>query len=72
MTSPTLALRLAGTIFGLMSVGQLIRLITQTDIAIAGYHLPLWPSALAALLAGSLCFWLWQVSFETRKQSIGQ
>ena len=58
MNSQTMGLRVAGSLFGLMSVVQLLRLILQPVVMVAGHTLPLWPSILAFLILASLCFWL--------------
>jgi hypothetical protein len=62
MNAQTLGLRVAGTIFGLMCLAQLARLATKAEIVVAGHPLPLWPSAVAVLVAGGLSVWLWRLS----------
>jgi hypothetical protein len=62
MRQPTIALRVAGTIFALMSLAQLARLILRPDILIQGHSLPLWPSALAFPALALLAAWLWRLS----------
>jgi hypothetical protein len=62
MKSQILGLRVAGTVFGLMSLAQLARLIVRAEVLVAGYHLPLWPSALALVVLGGLSLWLWKLS----------
>ncbi|MBI2925896.1 MAG: hypothetical protein HYY24_09355 [Verrucomicrobia bacterium] len=62
MSSQTLGLRVGGTVFGLIAVGQLIRLLTQAEVLIAGRALPLWVSGVAVVVAGSLSCWLWRLS----------
>ena len=63
MKSPILGLRVAGTIFGLMCLAQLLRLVTRSELVVAGNQLPLWVSALAVVIAGGLSLWLWKLSF---------
>jgi O-antigen/teichoic acid export membrane protein len=58
MNSQIMGLRVAGVVFGLMSLAQLWRLIVQPAVLVAGHVMPLWPSVLAFLLLASLCFWL--------------
>lgn len=58
MNSQTTGLRVAGSVFGLMAVAQLLRVILQPVVIIAGHTVPLWPSILAFLVLASLCFWL--------------
>ena len=60
MNSPVNALRAAGLIFGLVSVGQLCRVILGLDVAIAGWHVPLWLSGVAVVFAGGLSVWMWK------------
>jgi hypothetical protein len=62
MKSQVLGLRVAGTVFGFMSLAQLARLILRAELQVAGYHLPLWPSALAFVVLGGLSLWLWKLS----------
>jgi hypothetical protein len=30
-------------------------------VLVAGYAMPLWPSIVAVLILGSLCFWMWDL-----------
>jgi hypothetical protein len=62
MKSQIIGLRVAGTLFGLMSLAQLARLIIRAEVLVAGYLLPLWPSALAFVVLGGLSLWLWRLS----------
>jgi hypothetical protein len=62
MNSQILGLRVAGTIFGLMCLAQLLRLMTRIEIFVAGRQIPLWPSALGVLIAGGLSLWMWKLS----------
>ena len=57
-----LGLRVAGTVFGLMSLVQLGRLVIRPEVLVAGHVMPLWPSMLALLLLGGLGIWLWSLS----------
>ena len=62
MNSQVLGLRVASIIFGLMSLAQLLRLVIQPEVLVAGNQLPLWPSALAFVVLGGLSIWLWKLS----------
>jgi hypothetical protein len=62
MNSQLTGLRVAGVIFGLMALAQLTRLILRPEILVAGHLMPLWPSALAFLVLGSLCLWLFKLT----------
>ncbi len=58
MNSQILGLRVAGIIFGLISLGQLLRLVIRPEVLVAGHQLPLWPSALAFLILSSMSLWM--------------
>ena len=62
MNSPATGLRVASTVFGLMALAQLGRLVIQPVIVVAGITLPLWPSAVACALLGALSAWLWRLA----------
>ncbi len=62
MKSQILGLRVASTVFGLVCLGQLLRLATRAEVVVAGNRLPLWLSALAVVIAGGLSIWLWRLS----------
>ena len=66
MNSSILGLRVAGTVFGLMALAQLARLLLRTEILIASHPLPLWPSGLAFLLLSALSLWLWQLAAKMK------
>jgi len=58
MHSQIIGLRVAAFIFGLLALVQLLRLVIQPPIVIAGHLMPLWPSVVAFLVLGRLCVWL--------------
>jgi len=62
MKSQSLGLRVASIVFGFMSAAQLARLIIRPEVLVAGYLLPLWPSALAFMFLGGLSIWLWKLA----------
>jgi hypothetical protein len=62
MKSQILGFRVAGTVFGFMSIVQLARLIMRAELMVAGYLIPLWLSALAFVVLGGLSLWLWKLS----------
>jgi hypothetical protein len=62
MRSRVVGLRVAGIMFGLIAVAQVVRLLLRADVLVNGHHLPLWPSALAAVILGGLCVWLLKLS----------
>ena len=62
MNSQITGLRVAGTIFGLMCLAQLARLIIRPEIIVAGYPMPLWPSMVAVVVLGGLSIWMGKLS----------
>ena len=62
MSQQTLGLRVAGTVFGIVAAGHLLRLATRVEVVIAGWEVPLGINALGVLIAGGLCIWLWRLS----------
>ena len=64
MNAQVIGLRVAGTIFGLMGLAQLARLIIRPEILVAGYQVPLWPSVIALVIAGGMSCWLWKLSVD--------
>lgn len=68
MSAQIVALRVASAVFGMMCLAQLTRMLIfpQLEVLVGGYHMPLWPSAAAAILAG-LSFWMWKASYYARK-----
>jgi len=62
MKPQILGLRFAGTIFGIMSLAQLVRLVTGLEVIAAGYVIPLWISAPAFIFLVALSLWMWRLS----------
>lgn len=62
MNSQILGLRIASIIFGLISLAQLLRLVIQPEVLVAGHQMPLWPSVIAFVIFGGLSIWLWTLS----------
>jgi hypothetical protein len=62
MNSQILGLRVAGVIFGLLCLAQLLRLVIRPEVLVAGHQLPLWPSGLASAILGGLSLWMWKLS----------
>ena len=69
MNSRVLGLRVAGAVFGLMFVGQAVRLVAQLSVIVAGHVVPQWVSGVALLIAGSLAAWLWKLSLPDAAQT---
>ena len=62
MNSRILGLRVAGTIFALVCLAQLLRLVMQIEVIAGGHRVPFWPSAVVLAITGSLSLWLWKLS----------
>ena len=62
MNSRILGLRVAGTIFALVCLAQLLRLVMQVEVIAGGHRVPFWPSAVVLAITGSLSLWLWKLS----------
>lgn len=62
MNSPTVGLRVAGAVFGLMAAAQLARLLIRPEVLVNGRVMPLWPSVLAAVLLSALSLWMWRLA----------
>jgi len=51
----------SGLFLILLACVQLLRLILGWPVTVAGLEIPLWASAVAALIAGSLAIWAFRV-----------
>lgn len=52
----------SGLFLALLTCVQLLRLILGWPVTVAGASIPLWASAIAAVIAGSLTIWAFRVS----------
>jgi hypothetical protein len=65
MNSRIVGLRVAGVVFGLVAIAQLLRLVTQAEVLVAGRTIiPLWASAVAFAVTGGLSLWMWRLSYR--------
>jgi hypothetical protein len=62
MSSRVLGLRVAGTVFGIVCIGHIWRLVTHSAILIGGTPIPSWPSVLGAIVSGALSIWMWRLA----------
>jgi hypothetical protein len=62
MASQRTGLLVASIVFALVCLAQVARLAIRPEIMVAGHLLPLWPSAIAAIVTGSLSYWLWRLA----------
>jgi len=47
-------------IFSLIACAQLLRFLFRVEVVASGISIPVWPSALAAVIFGGLAFMLWR------------
>lgn len=52
----------SGTLFSLLTVVQVLRLLRQWPVRVASVDVPLWASGIAALIAVSLAFWAFRIA----------
>ncbi|MGZ6237243.1 MAG: hypothetical protein ACXWMJ_07985 [Syntrophales bacterium] len=57
---------IAIVIFSLMSMVHILRLIYGWEVVLNGIQIPLWMSAIAAVVLGVVAFMLWRESFKGR------
>jgi hypothetical protein len=50
----------ASVLLGAVSLLQLLRVVTGTQVTVADHVLPMWPSGVAFLVAGALALLLWR------------
>ena len=51
----------SGVFFTLLTAVQLLRLGLQWPVNVAGKDIPLWPSGIAVLIAGTFAIWSFRV-----------
>jgi len=52
----------SGLFLLLLACAQILRLVLRWRVTIAGLEIPLWFSAIAALIVGSLAIWAFRVN----------
>jgi hypothetical protein len=62
MNSTTIGLRTAGTVFAIVCVVHLLRVVTGVEVLVAGHQLPVWVNAVAGVITGGLSVWMWKLS----------
>jgi hypothetical protein len=67
MNSPVLGLRVASVIFGLMGLGQLIRIIVCEGVQVGSCYVGRRWSVVAVIVFGALCAWLWMLASKAAK-----
>ena len=58
MNSQIRGLRVASAVFAIVCLVQLWRLVAQLEVMAGSFRIPLWFSAVAALVTGILSIWL--------------
>jgi hypothetical protein len=66
MNSTTIGLRTAGTVFAIVCVVHLLRVVTGVEVLVAGHQLPVWVNAVAGVITGGLSVWMWKLSADIR------
>jgi len=61
----TLALRVAGTAFGLFALAHVVRLMARTEVRVGSRDVPLAGSIAGALVGSALSAWMWDLSNES-------
>jgi len=51
---------IAIVIFSFIAVAQLLRFLLRVEVMANGISIPLWPSALAAVIFGVIAYMLWR------------
>jgi hypothetical protein len=69
MTTKDLALRVAGSIFGIVALTHLLRILTGASVVISGWSLPIWVNYMGFMATAYLCWWLWWLSTNKNSDS---
>jgi hypothetical protein len=69
MATKNIALRIAGSIFGIVALLHLIRIITFAPVLIEGWLLPVWFNWMGLFGAIFLSGWLWWLTFTKSDDS---
>ena len=64
MATKNFALRIAGFIFGMVSLMHLLRIVTGISVMVGTWVLPLWINNMGLVVTGFICGWLWWLSFS--------
>ena len=54
------ALKVAGSVFFLVALLHLSRVVFQFDVVLGGWAAPIWVNGLGFLIAGSLSLWMFK------------
>ena len=67
MNSPVTGLRFAGTLFALIALIHIWRLVGGFDVIIGNQHIPASVSVVGAIIAGALSLWMWKLSSKAQR-----
>jgi hypothetical protein len=62
--SMILGLRISGSIFGLVAILHLLRIISGASVMIDCWLMPIWVNVMGLVGGGFLCVWLWMLSMS--------
>ncbi|MEO8207232.1 MAG: hypothetical protein ABI615_13710, partial [Chthoniobacterales bacterium] len=60
-------LRVAAALFGLSFLVHVVRLMTHFPVIIGTITMPMWASVIGLIIAGSLCLWMWHLSYSVSR-----
>ena len=58
----------SGVFFALLATAQLARLLLRWPVRVASVSVPLWPSALAVVIAAAFAAWAFRTAYTLRPQ----
>lgn len=64
MNSPVLALRVAATLFGLLCVAHIWRVMAGLRVLVGSYSISPLVSLIAAVITGALSLWMWRLAIR--------
>lgn len=66
MGSQATGLRVAGTLFGVVAIVHVLRLLSRIDVRVGSWEMPFWVNVLGVIVTATLCGWLWMLSTGRR------
>lgn len=61
-------LQVSGTLFGLIALGHLLRLLYRTPAEVAQWVVPLWVSVIGFVLTAALALWAFRLVRGVKRQ----
>ena len=61
-------LRVSGTLFGLIALGHLLRLLYRVPAEVGQWGVPLWVSVIGLLLPAALALWAFRLERRVKRQ----